>query len=424
MKKLLLSFVYSGVIILIVAILGTSWLEAGIRKDREDNVALGKWQPPKSNGKRGYFLSEETFEPGDKLAVKIFLEKPKERVSVKVIVKVPEKPDKVSEKIVKDGGKSDLLPKEQNIILLELTEILPDEKAAYIVEIDDKTGLDPVVKSLETSGGYSKFFGKTVSRIANTLLSIPVTISEAMLFGGRNLVEDPLRTLVIADAEGQIQDMLTPSEEGVIQFPIWLPDDQILFVESDNEGSTLKVVKVDSMTFKKGSLRDFGTEPTEGTEPHLTPDQKSIIFRQGSTIMSANLSGTDLVSLIHDKKVHKILGVFADSDLDSYNLVFEEDDDILWLTKIKGTEIIPPKRIPYSDYWRLLTGVHFYGEHMLYEFQDKIKKEDKQEIVWNIYLSQTPEKEGKKITTDEHNDRYPAWSPDGTKIVYASGKVD
>ncbi len=415
MKKLLRFFVCSGFIILTVGILGTPSLEAGIKKDQEDNVFLGKWQPPKSTGGQGNFLSEERLEPGDKLAVKIFVEKPKEQVTVKLTVKVSEKADEVSEKTVKDGGKYDLLPKQKAVILFELTELLPDEGTTYIVEVDDKSGGAPVVRVLESSEGYLKSLGKAASNMLKTLLNIPTIISNAALL---RVIPVSLHTLVITDRTGKESKTLTPSQKGEILSPLWLPNDQILFVEMHGTVSTLKVI---SATLE-GTPEDFGHKITDGIEPHLAPDQKSIIFRQNWAIISTDLSGKAPVTLIQDKEVTQILGVFTDADPDSYNLVFsakEADKNVPWLAKVQGKQVISMDRISDSPHWLLLAKVHFHGEQMLYELQDNVNGLP----VWNIYLSQSPQEEGVKITTDDHNDRYPAWNPDGTKIVFVSDRL-
>jgi len=415
-----------------IAMLRIPDLEAGIQRNRQDDgVALGEWQPPESKGKRGTFLPMEEFKPGAKLAVKIFLEKSKESVTLKLTIKVPEKPDQIAEKTFKDGGKYDLLPKEKKVILYELTEILSNKKAIYIAEIDDKSGGGPVVKTLESSDGYFKFLGKTVSNMANTLLSIPVTISSVLLSGERGFPS--FQTLVLADAEGHILDTLTPIEKGTLQ-PFWLSEEQILFVETHGTVSTLetvstlKIVKIiisdRSLKFEE-TPRDLGHKLINVAEPHLAPNQQTIIFRQDSAIISVDLSEKPLVNLIQDKEVTKPLGVFANTNTDSYNLVFsakEEGRDVYWLAKIQENDVISMDPIPYSYHWELLSKIRIYGERMLYARRDR-SRINNAEHVWNIYLSESSTEKGKKITSDAYNDRYPAWSPDGTRIVYASGKI-
>ena len=425
MRTICRLFLHISVAIVAVGIFQEGTVNAEIQRNRGNAVLLGEWQPRESTTaeRKGFFLSEISFTPGTKLAVAILLEQPGETVTVRWIMEAPGKPPTEAVQIVQDGGPNDLLPRTASIIFA-FTEI-PSGPAypidRYLVEVDDKSGNPPVRVTLEFPGDYLKSPDSAISKMAEMFWKIPNNIAALLLIRERALTKEAFRTLVVADKEGKSPRSLTPIQTGEIRSPIWLPTDQILFVEEQGAVSILKIISA----ALEGAPEDFGGTTTEGTDPHLTPDGKSIVFLQGTTVISANLSGTELIPLIQDREVVKILGIVPDPDPDSYHLVFSAKGPgsvvDQWSANIQGTGVISLRLLSgdSEDFdWFLLAEVEMYGEQMLYALWDK----DRQ--AWDIYYSQSPEEEGTRINSDDSNARYPAWSWDGTKIVFVQTKRD
>jgi len=151
------------------------------------------------------------------------------------------------------------------------------------------------------------------------------------------------------------------------------------------------------------------------------PSNRAVVFRQETRIMLANIDGTEILPLIQGKEVERLVGIFPDPETDSDNLIFAAKNAQmnaldLWLAKIQGTELIALEALPYDECWLWLASVKLHEGRMLYEQSDYIEGKS----VWNIYLSASAAAEGRKISSDEYHDYAPAWSPDGTKIVYVS----
>ncbi len=276
----------------------------------------------------------------------------------------------------------------------------------------------------------------TLLHIKDVLMKIPTTISIGVLAIGRRS-QPLLRSLVLADANGAVLDTFSPFEEderGYIQSQAWISNDRILFVEIQGLKATLKEV---SINFESGLLsfdkaeKSFGPVPIPGWEPHLSPDSQFVIFRQGTTIVKTNLEGKELTMLIDDKNVEQIWGVIPNSENESYSIVFSEREEEnaeknFWLATIKD-DAISYKSIS-GNHWQLLANVSIYNTRMLYARNDKMYERD----IWNIYLSESIEQVGKRITNKNETsisnvydeNQYPVWSPDGSKIVYASCKLD
>jgi len=198
-------------------------------------------------------------------------------------------------------------------------------------------------------------------------------------------------------------------------YKIWLKTSYLYIVTKTLNIEFLKIVPAMSDQVPQ----DFGNIPTNGWSPYMSPDAQSVIFCQGTKIIKTNLEGTERTILTERDNLEKILGVFPDDNDKGYHLVFsevaEDDRKSLWAADVQGTDVsISP--IPYDDYWLRLTRIKFHKGRMLYEQQDEVQGQK----IWNIYLSDSAQEEGKKISQDDYNDRYPAWSPDGTGIVYTS----
>jgi ethanolamine utilization microcompartment shell protein EutS len=419
MRKVLGCLFYLGMIGGIAGILQEAIVEAGVRRDAVDNIVLGEWQPSHSTGGKGHIILVKDFTPGKKLMARILLEHPGETVIVKLIIEAPGKPIEKLEKTVQDNDSHDL-SNQASAIILELTEIPIYPVARYIVTVDDRSGKDSVIKILEGPTDPPTSVGTSVMEKAKMLWEFPGNLA-SLIFGRERTATEIFQTLVVADTNGKVLNTLTPSQGSEIQSPIWLTNEQILFVEKHKGSSILKVI---SAHFDNPA-KDFGNK-VEGEEPHLTPYGQSIIFLHRTTLISADLSGKQFVSLVKDKEVIQILGIFPDIDTSVYNLVFSaRKPDIpvldLWLAKIRGTDVIWLDSIPYNSHWFLLAQARIYKNRLLYEQRDK-RSDGRQ--VWNIYLSQSLKEDGVKITSDEHNDRDPAWSLDGTKIVFVSDRKE
>lgn len=416
MKKVLCYLVFIS-IIMSVALLQEGSIHAEIRRDLIDAVVMGEWKPPQSDGGRAFFLPIEDFRPGKTLSARIRLEHAGEIVSIKFFIETPGQSRFMFKEDFQDNSSRDLDPKD-NVLVAELTEIPSYPVTRYIVEANDDSGKTPIVSFLESPIEPSSFpekLGNTFVKTAETIWDLPRRLLER-----ERALGDSLRTLVIADTTGKIIHVMYSLQQGEIHSPIWLPDDRMLFIHTDEQTSLLKVV---SSTLD-GTPEDFGHSPIEGTEPHLIPDGTAVIFRQGTHIIHADLSGTTLTPLIQDKDVKHILGVFADAENDGYNLLFsaqkpEMPIDDIWMVRIQGTEVLSVEALPYSSHWFSLAQASLFGERMLYERQDI---GDNGQQIWQIYLSQSPKKEGKRLLKDDYNNRYPAWSLDGTKIVFASDR--
>jgi len=87
--------------------------------------------------------------------------------------------------------------------------------------------------------------GQAVLNMGKILQNLPETIATGILVRARG--DLGLHTFVFTDANGELIDTRTPLQEhekGSIQSPIWLPNDQILFVESRGNNAFLSMFKV------------------------------------------------------------------------------------------------------------------------------------------------------------------------------------
>jgi hypothetical protein len=243
---------------------------------------------------------------------------------------------------------------------------------------------------------------------------IPETIAANLMRRERDLPR--LRTLVIADVTPEIGTRNTFSpfqseESGDLQSPIWLPNDRILFVENRGGASFLKVVAADF----KSPAQDFGNTPTPGSEPLLTPD-KAILFRQGTKIIWANPAGTERTIFLASEQLRQLYGVIAEEN-GPYHLIFEEYGDKLFAATLQGTNVLAVTPLRFDQHWGLMSKIALRNGQILYAQKD--------EGVWNIYFRPTPETESVKVTNilpavKLTQNLFPAWSPDGKQIVYAS----
>ncbi|MCP4399895.1 MAG: hypothetical protein GY801_21640 [bacterium] len=393
---------------------------AGILRSRNNTVLLGEWQPRQNSGtgKKGFFLSEINFAPGTKLALGILLEQPGESVTIRWSLEAPGKAKADFEQKVQDGGPNDLSPKAATIFF-EFAEI-PSNPAypvdRYIVDVDDESGKPPVRMILESPPDYLKSPGSVLSKMLNIFRKVPKNIATPLLTRERALSKDAFRTLVVADAAGKTLHTLTPVQNGGIRSPIWLPTAHILFIEERGALSRLKIVPSDL----KGKPQDFGGTVTEGAEAQLTPDGQAIVFRRGTSVLSANLSGSKIIPLIQDREILQILGVAPGSESGSYHLVFSAKGAgsiaEQWSAKIQETDVISLRLLSDDFDWLLFAELKMHGAQMLYELWDAERK------VWEIYRSQSLEEEGTKIVGTDSSARYPSWSLDGSQIVFVQAE--
>jgi hypothetical protein len=256
-----------------------------------------------------------------------------------------------------------------------------------------------------------------VITLENFLRVIPETIAANLMRRERDLPR--LRTLVIADVTPEIGTRNTfspfpPEESGDLQSPIWLPNDQILFVENRGGASFLKVVSADFTS----PAQDFGNTPTPGSEPLLTPDQ-AILFRQGTKIIRANPAGTERTIFLASEQLRQLYGVIVEEN-GLYHLIFEESSsngDKLFAATLQGTNVLAVTPLQFDQHWGLMSKIALRNGQILYAQKD--------EGVWNIYFRPTPKTESVKVTNilpagKLTQNLFPAWSPDGKQLVYAS----
>lgn len=391
---------------------------AGLRISAETPVLLGEWHPSETSERFGNFLLVDVFTPGKRLAVKLFVEDPGETVEIKFMIEAVSEPPYYLKKIIRDNGPQDLLSVEEAVILAELGSVPDYAVSRYIVEVRDDTGRQPVTREWRIpleSEGFLEYFGAALAEQANMLWNLPETIASSIMKTTRGVYQG--KKLVIASHTGQIINEVSPTEAGYIETPLWLSDNQILFVERQWSGAHLKVI--DAMF--RDEPQEFGASPIVGEDPHLLSQRKALVFRQGSQLMIADVPGTKILSLVPKKEVIHILGIFPEKNKKRDNLLFlarnpELDILDLWLAKIEGTTLCSLQQLPYDERWKRLADIHVYQEQILYE---QIDYRHGQSIM-NIYLKPSSTAKPRKITFDRADDRYPAWSPDGNRIVYVS----
>lgn len=402
-----------SILLVILETFNCKFAEAGHRcYDRVDCVVFGEWQPSTSN-----FLKKKEFSPGEKLSLKIFVERPGDTVIVKFFIETPGKSSFQFKENIQDNSSRDL-DSQSKIIIIELTTIPTSPVYRYIVEVSDESGQHPYVISFNNPivpENFSERLEKNIVELAERLWSIP----EQVLSRERGSeLQAGLHTLIVTDTKGKFLNTMSYNEN--IQSPIWLPDNRLIFVSQHEQHSFLKVV---TATLEK-MPENFGKITIEGVEPFLTPDQSYIVFRQGATIFITDLQGSALMPLIEDKIVTRLLGVVSNPESGGYSLLFSAQKpdiaiDDLWLATIQDNKIATLKLLPYSFNWFTLLQVNFFRDQMLYAHQTILDNGQKK---WQIYLSSSSQEEGERLTQDGYNNLYPAWNLDGTKIIFVSDR--
>ncbi len=291
--------------------------------------------------------------------------------------------------------------------------------------------------------------GSAVAEMAQFLRNVPASLAAGIKPLTRTL-QTAQKTLVLANNTGQTIDTFDPFDEnqkGAIRSPIFLPDERgILYVEVLDNSPRLKVVAND---LQRESLRDFGEPAVEGWEPQIGPDGRFIIFRQGRTkLVRVDIEGKNPTVLLEDQALNKLLGVFPGDDEQSWWLVYskyQENVMSYWTAEIRGDDVAE-QRLDGED-WKLVGSVRVHQGRLLYEQEDVmalVMRDDELVLaadeenteragtqaqkIFNVYLSDSPGVEGKRISNvypgaiPNHN-RYPAWSRDGSMMVYVSGDM-
>jgi hypothetical protein len=407
---------------IVVHSIDTRLAEASIVRDRPDNVTIGEWRPSSQPGISGNFLELVDFAPGKKLAVKIFLDQAGEKVSVTFFMETPVKSELQFKKDVQDNKYLDLSPKPK-MIIMELSVIPSSPISRYYVIVNDSIG--SVAFELENPIATTNWLGRlgnTISQRAKQLIEIPNSIASEIFRKERQFPnKSGSQTLVIADLQSRILKSKRLSETGKICSPLWLPNNKILYVEHINQTTILKIIP--ATLDEKPQL--FGNIVVAGVEPRLTPNKQTIIFRQDAHIMATDLSGTMFTPLIQNKEVEHVLDVIADTDSRSCNIIFAAQKsnvsaiNDLWMAKVQERAVVTVAIIPYTSRWFLLDRIKISGNRLLYESHDVTHDEQR---VWQIYLNDSIEKEGRRLTHDTYNNREPSWSPDGSQIVFVSDR--
>ena len=279
------------------------------------------------------------------------------------------------------------------------------------------------------------------------LQNIPETFAAGIRPMARTLAVPP-KILVLANAEGQTLNTFAPFPEnsnGALQSPLILPgNERILYVEVVENTPHLKTVTTD---FDPATIASFGAPALEGWEPHLTPDNQFIIFRQGLTqLVRTDLDGQHPTLLLEDASLGRLVGVFSETADQNYVIVYSKQQDnrtTYWAANVQGDTVIPQAQPLDEHLWKFAEHLNIRGSRLLYEQEDTVslvKHNDTWVIAgekpetnsatttqtfFNIYLSDSAATAGHRITNTHpgsipDDNRYPVWSPDGSKIVYVS----
>ena len=415
--KLFLLWIYLVNIIINVIINKPTYAE--IRRDRIDSVVLGEWISSNSKNNRGYLLPIKKFIPGKKIYTRILLENSYETISIKFFIETLDKCHLILNKQFQDNDSNDFFHEEKGILVLEMISIPFYPVCRYLIEVNDFSGQKSVIRYLESNFEPTKLKNKVKQIIFDTakkLWQIPEKISSDILSKER-AIESSLNKLVIVDSKGKILSTMIPAHKKIIEYPLWLPDNRILFIEKDEKSSLIKEIGVNL----QGNSKNFGQNYIEGNELFITPDHQSIIFRQKNRIVLSNLTGSKLLPIIIDKKINQILGLLKCDDGKDYFIVYtayKENLPVndLWVSQVYKSSVISSQIIPYSAKWLLLSKIKFFGKKVFYE-KNEISINGK--IFWQIYYSNSFNERGEKLIKGNNtfSFRYPAWNLSGTKIV-------
>ena len=293
--------------------------------------------------------------------------------------------------------------------------------------------------------------GSALAQMAQFLQNIPDSLAAGIKPLTRT-IRASQRTLVLADKNGEARDTFTPfadGQNGSIRSPIFLSEGrEIVYVEVVNNTPRLKVITLNNQFFDSGSDRDFGDASMEGWEPQLAPDGRSIIFRQGQTkLVRIELEGDNPTVLLEDPALNKLLGVFPGEDEQNYWLLYSkyQDNTLNYWTAEVRAEQVTEQQLDGED-WELAGTIRIHQGRLLYEQEevmtlvlqdDRFVLADEESTervgaqtqkIFNVYLGDSLDAEGTRISNTRpgaaptHN-RYPAWSPDGSAIVYLSGEM-
>lgn len=420
MKKTLRTVFFTCMLLALSLLICEHDVRAGLRMSPETPMLLGEWQPSETSQGMGNFLLVESFSPGNRLAVKLFVERPGERIEVKFMIEAVSKPPRYLKTTVQDNGPLDLLPAEEAVILVELGKVPEFAVSRYIVEVRTTAESQPVTKAWQApleAEGFLEHFGAALCAQADTLWNLPETIATGIMQATRALYRGE-KLVIVSRTGDHLEEISLTEEAGSIETPVWLTETQILLVARQRSAAYLKMID----TGFCDDLQDFGSSPTVGEDPHVLPQSSALVFLQGNQLMIADVQGTHIQTLIHEKAVADILGIFPGEDGKHDNLLFlAQNPELhvldLWLAQIDGMTLLSLQQVPYDERWKRLAKVQIYQDRMLYEQIDYLNDQS----VMNLYCATISTGEIRKITDDASDDRYPAWSLDGTRIVYVSG---
>ena len=393
-------------------------LNAEISRDRMDSIVIGKWSPPKGSDCQSSFVPIDKQTSGTQIVVRISLRKSFAKVKIKFLIETPDRTIPKFNKIFYDNSSGDL-DSRNKVLVVALAKIPNFSVTRYIVKVDDFTGKPPVVKYLK--GNISPLTAQNENKNMfltqfKFLWDLPEKIS-THLYNTERTPEAIFKTLTIVDTHGNFLCSKKLDTQNSLSFPIWLSEDDILYVEDYNNQSFLKHISKENSYLPEY----LGPVPIEGTEPCAIYDHQLIVFRQKNIILCVNFKGNELSTLIDNMNVETIIGVFNSENSEKYLIFSTKRQDIgiedFWVATIQGKKILSILPLSFNDKWILLSKIKRFNQKYVYE---NIRIDNAEKRLSSIMLFENSENKKFRIISGNLNSRYPSWNIFGSKIIFVS----